>query len=133
MPVGASSPACLSYYPAEVTLKGALRRQTFPGPPNFKSVAHGDESQTGFYLHLEDPVCTVSADETSADRYPVQDVPVVQLVLSSSGYQALQPCIGRSIAVRGQLFASFTGHHHARLLLRDVWAGQEGPWQCSGR
>ena len=38
---------CLLYEPQIVSLAGTLRRKTFPGRPNYESVARGDEAETG--------------------------------------------------------------------------------------
>jgi len=48
-----------------------------------------------------------------------QDVDVIQLVLDEEGYRALQPLLGNRVPLVGSLYASFTAHHHARLLLSN--------------
>lgn len=111
---------CLLYEPEVVSLTGALRRETFPGPPNYESVAKGDEAETGLYLHLRHPVCTVGMGKDSPDRYTVEGVKVVQLVLDSGGYQRLRARLDQEVTLRGTLFAAHTGHHHAPLLLKVV-------------
>ncbi|MBB5368240.1 MULTISPECIES: DUF4431 domain-containing protein [unclassified Janthinobacterium] len=108
--------ACLKYEPEEVTLAGKLHRETFPGSPNFESVADGDERETGFYLTLAQPICTQA--DSGSDRQAHESVREVQLVLSKEQYASLRPQLGQQLKLRGQLFSSFTGHHHADVLLR---------------
>ena len=105
---------CLTYAPDTVSLKGTLRRQTFPGPPNYESVKSGDAPETGFYLHLGRPVCTIGKDEVDVAARAVR---FVQLVLDTTGYARLRPLLGRRVTLRGTLFHAISGHHHAPLLL----------------
>ena len=109
---------CLDYRDT-VELEGALRRETYPGPPNYESIAEGDEEQTGYYLHLNEAICARSSgpDVDDASEVPQDSVLRVQLVLDSAGYARLQPELGRAVALRGTLFSAYTGHHHAPLLL----------------
>jgi hypothetical protein len=110
---------CLSYEPDRTKLSGRLERHTFPGRPNFENVAAGDEAETGFYLTLANPVCTLG-DKDSAFSYPQEGITFVQLVLEQHGYARLRPYLNKRVTLTGQLFARFTGHHHAPLLLREV-------------
>lgn len=109
---------CLGY-DSTVVLSGEVRRETHPGPPNFESIANGDRPQTGFYLHLAAPTCT-NEDWSVPDGARLDSVTRVQLVLDSTGYARFRPMINRRVRLSGVLFSSFTGHHHAPLLLRDV-------------
>jgi len=111
---------CLRYDPDTVEISGALHRLTFPGPPNYESVAEGDLAETGFYLLLARPICT-TGDSASDILYPVAGADTVQLVLDSIGYARLRPYVGRVVTVQGTLFARHTGHHHAPLLLSVIW------------
>jgi hypothetical protein len=108
---------CLPYRPSVVTLTGVVRRHTFAGPPGYQSIAEGDALETGFYLHLKRPVCTIAGDEPLPDRQPLDGVQLVQLVLDKAGYDRLRPRLGKQVTLRGTLFAWHTGHHHAPLLL----------------
>lgn len=83
-------------------------------------MARGDEAETGFYLHLQHPVCTVGEEEDSPDRYQLERFKVVQLVLDSAGYERLRPRLGDRVTLRGTRFAAHTGHHHVPLLLKVV-------------
>ena len=108
---------CLNYEPDTVEIAGTLQRLTYPGRPNYESIAEGDEPETGFYLILTKPVCT-RGDSLSSDAYPIERVDTVQLVLDSAGYAQLRPSLGQNLSLSGTLFPAQTGHHHAPLLLQ---------------
>lgn len=107
---------CLPYGPTKVEIMGRLERRTFPGPPNFESVDSGDRPETGFYLSLATPFCTVG-DENDPSTTPQDDVQLVQIVLNDQGYALLSPKLGQVVRIRGRLFSAHTGHHHAPVLL----------------
>ncbi|MBS1169086.1 MAG: hypothetical protein H6R01_4 [Burkholderiaceae bacterium] len=115
----AAESSCLEYEPAEVTLTGKLKRYTFPGPPNFESVAKGDMAETGYYLQLKKAVC-INGNPDSADAYPQKNVSFVQLFLSPQQIKKLKPWLGKAISLKGTLFARHTGHHHAPLILKPA-------------
>ena len=106
---------CLTYEPDKVVLPGTIRRHTFPGPPNYESVARGDAREDVWVLRLSKPIC-VSA---SADWERESNVTDVQLVLAEGQkqYDQYRPFLGKSVAVSGTLFQGHTGHHHTRVLL----------------
>lgn len=107
---------CLKYEPAVVSLSGVLHRATFPGRPNFESVANGDEPETGFYLTLKQPLCTQV--DVAGEQEALQDVREVQLVLTEKQYAQWRPQLGKQVTLHGGLFAAFSGHHHAPVLLK---------------
>ena len=117
---------CLPYGPDTVSVAGTLERRTYPGHPNYASIAEGDEPETGFYLRLSKPVCTV-ADTTAPDAPALRGVRLVQLVLNSTGYAALRPRLRQRVVLRGTLFGALTGHHYAPLLLQWRPNGTTGP------
>ena len=108
---------CL-HYQSRHTLTGRLVRKTYPGAPNYESIEKGDEPETGFYLMLDSPVCTVGGRDFSEEART--SVSQVQLILDSSTYAMLRPLISRRIKVSGHLFSSHTGHHHAPLLFEGA-------------
>jgi hypothetical protein len=111
--------ACLAYDPVSENVSGKLVRKTFPGLPNYESVRNGDSPETGFYLLLVTPICTVG-DPKDGTAYPQQNVKSVQLVLDQAGYNNLRKYLGKSITINGKLFAAFTGHHHAKVLIDHI-------------
>lgn len=104
---------CLPYEPDTVRISGTLTRRMFYGPPGFGEDPKHDQKEVGFYLEPAAPLCTVASQDNEAkDR-----VRLVQLVLDSAGYARLRPRLGRSVTLRGTLFAAITGHHHTPILL----------------
>ncbi len=112
----ATAAKCLPYEPAQVDLQGIVKRKTFPGPPNYESVKSGDAAETGFYLVLQKPVCTVDTHNTE-EGGSLDKVTLVQLVLNQTQYALLRPKLGQMVGVRGGLFGASSPHHHAELLM----------------
>jgi hypothetical protein len=119
-----AAPRCLAYEPDTVAITGTLERRVFPGGPNFESIAAGDEPEAGFYLRLARPICARLSPAQLRDPDPVlaarDRVTLVQLNLDSAGYARLRPRLGQRLTLRGTLYSSHTGHHHAPLVLAVV-------------
>ncbi|RFP14564.1 MULTISPECIES: DUF4431 domain-containing protein [unclassified Duganella] len=115
-PACAAPVQCLKYGVDTTVVAGKLHRATFPGRPNYESVADGDEPETGYYLSLDPAICTVSgAGSNETDFASVREI---QLVLNAAQYAELKPRLGTVVRLRGKLFSAFTGHHHADVLLQ---------------
>ena len=110
-----AAPGCLPYGPETVSITGTLARHMFYGAPGFGEDPQHDHKETGFYLELATPICTL-AGRDDYDR-PLTGVALVQLVLDQAGYTRLRPLLGRRVTLSGTLFAAITGHHHAPVLL----------------
>jgi hypothetical protein len=105
---------CLNYEPDTVSLKGTIKRRTFAGPPNYESVAKGDQPEVMWVLHLARPIC-VSA---SGDRKDEKNVSKLQLVFKGTeDYRRYRSFVGKRVMVNGTLFSAQTGHHYTRVLL----------------
>lgn len=103
---------CLSYEPDTVVLKGTIQRHTFAGPPNYESVAKGDQAERVWVLHLAEPIC-VSASSDWEKETGISDV---QLVFASrGGYD--KSLLNRKVDITGTLFQAHTGHHHTKVLI----------------
>lgn len=114
--VSSAQAECLKYEPELVTVSGKLVRKTFAGPPNYESIKKGDTPETGFYLSVKQPVCTIASPGSEVNG-SIRNVSLVQLVLEPKGYEQLRPLLGKSVTIKGSLFSAHTGHHHAPLLL----------------
>lgn len=110
-----SAQRCLQYGPNTIGLHGKIRRQTFAGPPNYESVANGDEPEQVWVLHLAKPICVVA----SADWEREKTVSDIQLVFAEgqSQYDRYRSLVGRRVIATGTLFRAHTGHHHTKVLL----------------
>ena len=106
---------CVSYEPDAVSVTGTIKRHTFAGPPNYESVAKGDQPERIWVLHLTRPIC-VSA---SGDREEEKNVSDLQLVFpgAQDDYRRYKPLVNRRVTVKGKLFHQHTGHHHTTVLL----------------
>jgi hypothetical protein len=105
---------CLNYEPDTVSLKGTIKRRTFAGPPNYESVAKGDQPEVMWVLQLARPIC-VSA---SGDRKDEKNVSKLQLVFKGTeDYRRYRSFVGKRVTVNGTLFSAQTGHHYTRVLL----------------
>ncbi len=106
--------------PATVALLGVVERATFPGPPDYQSVARGDAKETCWLLRLDRSLCLEASLNLSGD---VEDkehdrVRRIQLVFADGdAYDKYRDLVGRRIRATGGLFAAETGHHHIEVLL----------------
>ena len=108
--------ACVRSEPDTVQLVGRLERHMFFGAPTYGENPRTDTRETGFYLALASPICSAGGSDPARNDART-GVRRIQLVLDATGYARLRPFLGQRIALRGTMFASFTGHHHAPLLL----------------
>ncbi len=110
---------CISYKNTEI--KGTLYSQTFPGTPNYESVADGDMAETYFLLKLPHPKCVADGKGGEQLQENFDSVTNIQLVLTGqSTYNTLRPFIEKPITCTGNLFSAITGHHHTKVLLSEA-------------
>jgi hypothetical protein len=112
---------------SRVEARGRLSVQTFPGPPNFESVAAGDRAERTYLLTVPRPICVDDGKAGFADpavRFEVLHVSVRDERL----WPTLRAALGKSVVVTGEGFAAFDGHHHAPLVvLADKVEVVKGP------
>jgi hypothetical protein len=115
----ASKQPIVYFQPKKTELIGIIESQTFPGPPNYESIASGDEIESGWYLKLQEPVdVAYSPDEKPMDNdAPTKNIKVVQLIVDYDMPYKKLIINGRRVKIKGSLFSKLTGHHHARILL----------------
>ena len=104
---------CVSYEPDEIVLKGTIREHTFAGPPNYESVAKGDQAERVLVLHLAEPICVTASSDWEKET-GVSDLQLVFLN-GRSQYGKLR---GRKVDVTGALYHAHTGHHHTTVLIK---------------
>ncbi len=105
---------CLGYEPADVSLTGKIVSRTYPGPPNYESIAGGDSAETAIILVLAEPICVAGHPARELNSEGFSEVRELQLVPSG---QDLRGLLGRRAEVRGTLFSGHTAHHRTRVLL----------------
>jgi hypothetical protein len=107
---------CLEYGPV-VQLTGNLMKKTFPGPPNFASVAQGDAPEVAWILHLDKPVCAKGRTGDDFD-VAVSHLQEQQLVLGNNDYyRQAKKFLSRKVIATGVLFGAHTGHHYTPVLM----------------
>jgi hypothetical protein len=108
---------CLAYEPVNVELTGTIIRRTFPGPPNYESVAQGDKPEVYWLLVLSSPIC-MTADEADPDIYPARrNIREIQLAFpDAKTYERQKNLVGKGVIAKGTLFGSHTGHHHTAVV-----------------
>ena len=120
-----TSGACSPREPEAVALVGVVERVTFPGPPNYESVALGDAEETCWVLKLERPICLDALRTASGavDDEKHSGVDTLQLVFADGRpYVEYRALVGQRVRATGSLFGAQTGHHHTEVLLtvRDL-------------
>jgi|ERR1035441_7754273 hypothetical protein len=107
---------CLSYGQATVKIRGTMEPQTFPGPPNYESVAKGDSAENVWVLNLDAPICTVRADQ---DQPAEANIKTMQLTFAYADmYNEYRSLVGKHVTVTGGLWHASTGHHHTSVMLQ---------------
>ena len=110
----------LRYEPEEISLQGVIRRQTFPGPPNYEDVAKGDEPETYWILELSAPVDVIGTQGSDLDvsESGVRSMQLVFEILSKKSYKDFPHFVGKHVTVKGQLYHSISGHHKTNVLIK---------------
>ena len=114
----AATQSCLPFEPDTISLTGSLERRTYPGLPNYESIARGDEPETGWYLRLTKPLCVTG--NISQFNAAMAGILLVQLDASRGELRQFPRLRGRRVTVRGSLFEPGTVHWHARVVLSTV-------------
>jgi hypothetical protein len=107
---------CHGWSPASVSLSGKLVSETFPGPPNYESVAQGDQPETYWILLLEKPVCVDGVDDLGQGHLEAR-VERIQLVLTPELQKKHHASVGSLVEVTGMFMAAVSGHHQTKVLL----------------
>jgi hypothetical protein len=122
IPVTSSATEKKVAYGSPVELVGTLDLQTFPGPPGYESIQNGDDVERHFYLKL-DLALAVLPDPKIKDIQDAAEEKNVKIIQLSIGEDEKlwakfrKAGIGAHVAITGNLFHRFTGHHHSRVLM----------------
>jgi hypothetical protein len=108
---------CLKYEPAVVTIKGTLAKRTFPGPPNYESVAAGDRAEDALILILATPVCVDGDPLSELNSDSEADLLEIQVVPNADLQEQFFHRVGKQVSAVGTLFHSHTGHHRTPVLI----------------
>ena len=106
----------LRYEPAIVTLQGKLTLDAFPGPPEYSSIADGDEIQRYWILNLDRPLKVVV--DPGEELFVTHDnVHKIQLVCMQGCRKLLHPKEGQKVNLVGTLYSAHTAQHHTDVLM----------------
>lgn len=113
--------SCYPDEPAQVTVTGILKEETFPGPPNYESVAEGDRAEQVFVLIFEPHICTSGSSYDDSTDEPNPDVDKSELVFLGNSvklYDILRPYLDKKVQCKGQLFDAQNAEHHTSVLIQ---------------
>lgn len=99
------------YEDQEVTLKGFVWREAFPGPPNYESF-ETDQVETCWMLVLPEPITFYTNCFETEQTLKVMNVKKLQLCVDSDFYKTNKDIVRTDVELTGTLFMSITGHHH---------------------
>lgn len=101
----------------QIALEGVLWRETFPGPPNYRSIDDGDAPETVWVLTIDSPRCFMAEDMENGRLHEVGRVSRFQLVLNERKYKENKGLLERRVSVTGQIVQAASGHHHTKALI----------------
>lgn len=92
------------------SFQGMLARLTFPGPPNYESIAGGDRAETVPVLVLPQEACWRFENQ-------VYQTVVMQLIPSNRPFPNTHQWMDHEILAFGHVQRAETGHHHTGIVL----------------
>ena len=101
---------------ADVTLEGRIATRDYPGPPNYRDIAAGDQKQTVFLLQLETPRCVTREDGGEARLGELQLAFDWASPRGSTVYQDVASA-DAPLRLTGALFSAATREHRTPWLL----------------
>ncbi len=104
-------------YGKTVTIRGTIKRVTFPGPPNYESVARGDAPEVYWVLVLRRPICVDGGDQLDPKESGIRRI---QLALALGYYSKYRRFVNKNVIAQGILWHANTGHHHTKVKLDMV-------------
>lgn len=97
-----------------IELSGFLVEGVYPGPPEYESVAKGDEALSAIMLHLRNPICVNEGADKELEP-ALASTELVQLACDEKAQSRFRD--GELNTVAGSLFAAHTGYHVTPALL----------------
>jgi hypothetical protein len=114
-----SGSPCLRYEPEIVEISGTIKRQVFPGPPNYSSIKGGDRPETYWILRLSEPICVLAASSDSGE-VNVAEPSVAKLQILQIDYKRYRHLLGAKVRIKGRLTHAITGHHHTPVMIEVI-------------
>ncbi len=109
------TPAKCLAYEQNVELQGKLQRVTFPGPPNYQSIADGDQPEAQWVVDLSTHICLEKDKTNDAEK----GLGTIQIIFpdSESNGERYQVLTGRKVEISGKLIHAKNTHHHTSVLM----------------
>jgi len=117
---GSLAAACLHY--GAVTLTGRLVQQTYPGPPDYESVTHGDKPLVIWALQVDRGICVDASNTSNPSAYDEREIQIVlgaDQYASSREYGPYRQLLGAKITVTGTLLPGGARYDKRLVLAAD--------------
>ncbi|MCE6958538.1 hypothetical protein LAZ40_05670 [Cereibacter sphaeroides] len=99
----------------ELTFRGTFVERTYPGRPNFTSVAEGDEPVDLVVLQIPNPIC-FHPDNSD----PEWSIPGETGVTELWALGDIETPVGREVILTGRAMPPASPHYHTRAVLSDA-------------
>jgi hypothetical protein len=99
---------------------GSLETHTYPGEPNYKDIKKGDEAETHLYIKLDSPMIVHFKDWDKNQAPTTEKLSLFQI---GGDFDEKLFKVARStnhFTINGDLFESFSGHHHTHFLVDPI-------------
>jgi hypothetical protein len=126
-PGAPASAACIQEGEA-VDLYGTITREAFPGPPNYRSIEHGDAADIAFIITSETPYDICATDPKTGAPRPIGQVLRFQLFRSPDLMLSQLPVVFARGHVRGTITVGLTGPYHTAAAVEVIDFENTGPW-----
>ena len=114
----ASIKECWSDSPIPCSLVGSLELHTFPGRPNYQDIKKGDETETGLYLKLDQPISIHFKDWI--DKKEISAIEQISLMHIAGEFDDKFFKVAKKknhVSINSLVFESQNGHHHTHFLI----------------
>ena len=98
-----------------MSAKGRLSLRHMPGPPNFESIARGDEDRLTLILTLPIPACIDDGGDFADPRVRFNTVHI--WTLDPVVHRKLRRYVGRTVTITGDGYAGNNALHYAPLVI----------------
>ena len=96
---------------------GSLETHTYPGPPNYRDIKKGDETETHLYIKLDQPIVVHFKDWDKNQALTSERVSLLQIGGEFENRFFKVAKRANHVRIKGTIFESFSGHHHTHFLI----------------
>jgi hypothetical protein len=102
--------ACPLSNNANIQVTGVVTQKTFPGAPNYESIAQGDTAETFWFITAVQEMCFAPDGEFINSEIRLS---TFQLLNN----EKLDIVEGQRYIVTGKTFPATSGHHHSKVMI----------------